>query len=66
VLAWGADDKLFPPAHAERFAREVPGARLERIERSRTFVMIDQPDRLTEIVAGVAAEVTPRSPAPAR
>jgi pimeloyl-ACP methyl ester carboxylesterase len=54
VLAWGEDDKLFPLAHAERFAREVPGTRLERIPESRTFVMIDQPDRLAEIVAGVA------------
>jgi pimeloyl-ACP methyl ester carboxylesterase len=55
VLAWGTDDKLFPPAHAERFAREVPGTRLELIDGSRTFVMIDQPDRLAELVIEVAA-----------
>ena len=55
LLAWGTDDKLFPPDHAERFAREVPGARLELIEKSRTFVMIDQPDRLAELVTEVAA-----------
>jgi pimeloyl-ACP methyl ester carboxylesterase len=55
LLAWGADDKLFPPAHAERFAAEVPGARLEVIPGSRTFVMLDQPDRLADLVADVAA-----------
>jgi pimeloyl-ACP methyl ester carboxylesterase len=54
VLAWGEDDRLFPPAHAERFVREVPGTRLERIPDSRTFVMIDQPERLAEIVVEVA------------
>jgi len=61
LLAWGTDDKLFPPDHARRFAAEVPGARLELIENSRTFVMLDQPDRLAELVSEVA-----RSPAPAR
>ena len=55
LLAWGADDKLFPPAHARRFASEVPGARLELIENSRTFVMLDQPDRLSELVSEVAS-----------
>jgi pimeloyl-ACP methyl ester carboxylesterase len=55
VLAWGTDDKLFPPDHARRFAAEVPGARLELIEDSRTFVMLDQPDRLADLVADVAA-----------
>ena len=61
LLAWGTDDKLFPPDHARRFAAEVPGARLELIDQSRTFVMLDQVDRLADLVSEVA-----RSPAPAR
>lgn len=55
VLAWGVDDRLFPPSHAQRFAEQVPAARIEPIPGSRTLVMLDQPDRLAEIVAAVAA-----------
>ena len=55
VLAWGTDDRLFPPEHARRFAAEVPDTRLELIEDSRTFVMLDQPDRLADLVTEVAA-----------
>ena len=54
VLAWGEDDKLFPVKHAERLAKAVPGTRLEVIPKSRTFVMVDQPDRLAGLVAEVA------------
>ena len=62
VLAWGTDDRLFPLAHAERLAADVPGARLVPIEHSRTFVMIDQPDRLASVVAEVAGAVPAATP----
>jgi pimeloyl-ACP methyl ester carboxylesterase len=55
LLAWGTDDKLFPPDHAKRLAAAVPHAQLELISESRTFVMIDQPGRLADLVADVAA-----------
>ncbi len=29
LLVWGAEDRLFPPAHARAAARRIPGARLE-------------------------------------
>jgi pimeloyl-ACP methyl ester carboxylesterase len=62
LLAWGTDDKLFPLADAQRLAKLLPDARVEPIEGSRTFVMLDQPDRLAELVAEFAAVPAP-SPA---
>jgi pimeloyl-ACP methyl ester carboxylesterase len=54
LLAWGMDDKLFPIRDAERLAELLPDARVERIEHSRAFSMIDQPDRLAELVGAFA------------
>ena len=55
LLAWAPDDKLFPLELAQRLAAAVPGARLETIERSRAFSMVDQPERLAELVGDFAA-----------
>jgi pimeloyl-ACP methyl ester carboxylesterase len=54
LMAWGVDDRLFPVRDAERLAAVFPNARVERVARSRTFVMVDQPDRLATLVAGFA------------
>jgi pimeloyl-ACP methyl ester carboxylesterase len=43
LLAWAADDKFFPLAHARRLAGILPDAHLELIKASRTWVMRDQP-----------------------
>jgi pimeloyl-ACP methyl ester carboxylesterase len=43
LLAWAADDRFFPLAHARRLAGIVPDAHLELIKASRTWVMRDQP-----------------------
>ena len=56
LFAWAPDDKLFPLGLAQRLAATLPGARLETIERSKTFSMIDQPDRLAALIAEVAAQ----------
>lgn len=50
LLAWAVEDKFFPFSHAERLAAILPDARVERIERSRTLVMVDQPDRLASLL----------------
>ena len=75
LLAWAPDDKLFPLELAQRLAAEVPGARVETIERSRAFSMVDQPDRLAALIEefsvsssgprklGPAADATYRSAA---
>lgn len=62
LIAWSRDDRFFPPAHAERLAADIPGARLEWIDGARTFSMEDQPQRLAELIRGFARE---RSPAAA-
>jgi pimeloyl-ACP methyl ester carboxylesterase len=55
LIAWSADDVFFPIDDAHRLAQAVPHARLEVIEGARTFSMLDRPDHLAGLVAGVAA-----------
>lgn len=50
LLAWGADDRAFPPALAERFRDEVPSAELVMIPDCKTLVCWDQPERLAELI----------------
>lgn len=50
LLAWGAQDKFFPLNYAERLRAVFPHGRLEKIENARTFVPLDAPDRLAELV----------------
>ena len=47
LIAWSADDAFFPITDGQRLANALPDSRLEVIQRSRTFAMIDQPDRNT-------------------
>jgi pimeloyl-ACP methyl ester carboxylesterase len=56
LLAWGTRDKFFPLAHAERLQSLFPNARLERIENARTFVPLDAPERLAELIGAFASE----------
>ncbi len=52
LLAWAPGDRLFPIKWAERLASEVPDARIVEIPDARTFVPIDQPQRLADEIAG--------------
>jgi pimeloyl-ACP methyl ester carboxylesterase len=56
LIAWVPKDRFFKLANAERMTREIPGARLELIEDSLTFVAIDQPQRTAELIAEFARE----------
>jgi pimeloyl-ACP methyl ester carboxylesterase len=60
LLAWGADDKLFPLEYPRRLAAALPDARLEVIPDSSTFVPEDQPRALADAIAAFV-----RRPAPA-
>jgi pimeloyl-ACP methyl ester carboxylesterase len=51
LIAWAPEDRFFKLRSAERLARDFPNAQLERIEDSLTFVSIDQPQRLAEVIA---------------
>jgi pimeloyl-ACP methyl ester carboxylesterase len=46
LFAWAPEDRLFRIENAERLAPAMPDARIVRIPDSRTFVSIDQPERL--------------------
>lgn len=55
LLAWGANDKAFKPALAERFCREVPTAKLVMIDNCKTLVCWDQPEQLAQLITEFVA-----------
>ncbi|WP_068189766.1 alpha/beta hydrolase [Mycobacterium sp. UM_CSW] len=54
LIAWSADDVFFELADGERLAATIPNARLEVIEGARTFSMLDQPERLADLLSSIA------------
>lgn len=56
LLAWAHEDRLFPPALAERLAADLPDARLRWIEGSRMLVPEDAPEALAEHVLSFVGE----------
>jgi pimeloyl-ACP methyl ester carboxylesterase len=59
LLIWAAEDKVFKPAHAKRLAAAIPGARLEMVEDSYSFVPVDQPRRTAELIREFVRESQP-------
>ena len=55
LIAWGMRDKFFPFSDAERLASVLPNARVEKIQNARTFVELDAPERLGDLVAEFAS-----------
>jgi pimeloyl-ACP methyl ester carboxylesterase len=51
LLTWAPGDRFFPLKYAERLASETPNARLVQIPDSKTFVSIDQPQRLADEIS---------------
>lgn len=54
LLAWAPEDRFFRISLAERLEQTFPDARLVRIPDARTFVALDQPERLTEEILAFA------------
>jgi pimeloyl-ACP methyl ester carboxylesterase len=54
LVAWGTRDRLFRVRDARRLADTLPNARLELIEDARTYVQIDQPAKLAELITNWA------------
>jgi pimeloyl-ACP methyl ester carboxylesterase len=54
LLTWAPGDKYFPISYAERLASEAGNARIVEIPDSKTFVSLDQPQRLAEEIAEFA------------
>jgi pimeloyl-ACP methyl ester carboxylesterase len=63
LLAWAPEDRFFALSYAERLAETIPDARLETIEDAKTFVPLDQPGRLAELIGAFVgrAAATPAS-----
>lgn len=59
LFAWAPEDRWFKIADAERLAASMPDARVERIPDSKTFVPIDQPRRLAELIDSFVRETKP-------
>jgi pimeloyl-ACP methyl ester carboxylesterase len=51
LLAWAPKDPFFPVKYAERLAEGAANARIVEIPDSRTFVPLDQPQRLADEIA---------------
>jgi pimeloyl-ACP methyl ester carboxylesterase len=54
-LLWAEGDKVFPISYAERLQSEAGNATLVRIPDARTFVALDQPQRVADEIAEFAA-----------
>jgi pimeloyl-ACP methyl ester carboxylesterase len=55
LLTWAPGDRFFPISYAERLARETPNARIVEIPDAKTFLPLDQPQRLAEEIASFVA-----------
>jgi pimeloyl-ACP methyl ester carboxylesterase len=54
LLTWAPGDRYFPISYAERLQSEAGNARIVQIEGAKTFVPLDQPQRLAEEIAQFA------------
>jgi pimeloyl-ACP methyl ester carboxylesterase len=61
LIVWGLRDRFFPFSEAERLAAAIPNAHIEPVENARTFVQLDAPDRVAELVASFASSREPVS-----
>lgn len=51
LLAWAPGDRFFPIKYAQRLAADTPSARLVEIHDAATFVPLDQPAQLADLIA---------------
>jgi pimeloyl-ACP methyl ester carboxylesterase len=56
LIAWSADDGIFPPEHASRLAALLPDATVAPIADSLAFSPIDRPAELAERIAGFSSQ----------
>lgn len=59
LFAWAPEDRWFRIDQAERLAASMPDARVVRIADAKTFVALDQPERLAEAIATFMRETNP-------
>jgi pimeloyl-ACP methyl ester carboxylesterase len=51
LLAWAPGDRFFPIKYAERLAKTMSNAKIVQIPDAKTFVPLDQPQRLADEIA---------------
>jgi pimeloyl-ACP methyl ester carboxylesterase len=56
LIAWAPEDRFFPLKYGQRLAESIPGARLETFSDAKTFLPIDQPERLAEAIESFMAK----------
>ena len=56
LFAWAPEDRWFKIADAERLAAAMPNTRVERIPDAKTFVALDQPERLATVISEFVRE----------
>jgi pimeloyl-ACP methyl ester carboxylesterase len=50
LLVWGTEDRLVPRVYADEFARRLPGARVESIERAGHAPHLEQPETAARLI----------------
>lgn len=56
LVLWGENDRLFPPAYGEAWAKAIPGARLEVLPRCGHLPIQEQPDSFVKLVGEFCAK----------
>jgi pimeloyl-ACP methyl ester carboxylesterase len=56
LMAWAAEDPVFPLAHAQAYAARLSNARVETLADACSFTAEDQPEKLADLVAAFIAE----------
>jgi pimeloyl-ACP methyl ester carboxylesterase len=51
LLAWAPGDRFFPIKYAQRLAADTPNARIVEVPDAATFVPLDQPAQLADLIA---------------
>jgi pimeloyl-ACP methyl ester carboxylesterase len=54
LLAWSPEDRVFPVAHAHRYAAELANARVALVDDAYSFTPEDQPERLAALIASLS------------
>jgi pimeloyl-ACP methyl ester carboxylesterase len=54
LVVWGAADRIYPPEHAEAFAKAIPGARLDVLDKAGHLPQLEAPSALLAAVLDFA------------
>ena len=62
LVLWGPEDSVAVMAIGDRLAREIPGARLERLEGLGHYPQLEDPDRTAQALVSFLESPAPRRP----